>query len=220
MRRYNSPKTHRLFLQRLSHVLPAHVRPILITDAGFRGPWFRQVESLGWDWIGRIRNTIKYLNPNTRRWCYVHPLYKQATPRPQHLGWRYLSKRHRYACRLYLVRACAQRMSIEETFRDLKNHRWGFGLRYARTSSTERLEILLLIGALASLALWLTGLAAKSCRWMRHFQANTERRRDVLSTVFLGQQLWRHQRFTLTSTQMHNAFKQLQTLVAQQAKLA
>jgi len=36
----------------------------------------------------------------------------------------------------------ALRMQIEETFRDMKSHRWGFGLRYARCSDARRFEIL------------------------------------------------------------------------------
>lgn len=27
-----------------------------MTDAGFRGPWFRAVEAMGWHWLGRLRN--------------------------------------------------------------------------------------------------------------------------------------------------------------------
>lgn len=268
LRRYNSPKTHRRFLARLNDVLPEHVRPIIVTDAGFRGPWFRAVESLGWDWIGRIRNSIKYLRPETGRWCYTKSLYAEATPRVRHIGWRCLSKRHRYWCRLYLVRAYhrgpgrprkrksygtndrlyrklhrapwllatslphtpgnaarvmrayTKRMEIEETFRDLKNHRWGFALRYARTTRTERLEVLLLISALASLVFWLMGLAGRARQWTRHFQANTERKRDVLSTVFLGQQLWRNPHMTVTYRELIEAFEQLAKLIAHRAQLA
>ena len=268
MRRYNSPKTHRDFLLQLRDVLPEHVHPIVVTDAGFRGPWFRAVESLGWDWIGRIRNSIKYFRPETGRWCYVHSLYAQATQRTRHIGWRCLSKRHQYWCRLYLVRAYhrgpgrpkqrksygsndglyrklhrapwilatslphtagnanrvkrayAQRMKIEETFRDLKNHRWGFALRYARTTHIQRLEVLLLISALASLVLWLTGLAARARRWTRHFQANTDRHRDVLSTVFLGQQLWRNRYLTVTRGELADALQQLAKLLALRAQFA
>jgi len=80
-------------------------------------------------------------------------------------------------------------MQIEETFRDLKCHRWGFGLRYARSHNAKRLEILLLLGALASLAAWLVGLAGRALGRHRHLQANTERRREVLSTFFIGRQL-------------------------------
>src|SRR5262245_23849187 len=44
--RYNSPGAHREFLRGLERVLPGGCKPILITDAGFRGPWFREVEKL------------------------------------------------------------------------------------------------------------------------------------------------------------------------------
>ena len=265
MRRYNNSKTHRRFLERLHAVLPERCRPIIVTDAGFRGPWFRDVEALGWDWVGRIRNRIKYLKPDTGRWCFINSLYRQATPRVRHIGWRCLSRRHRYWCRLYLVRArCrgsgrlrkrrthrpkyrqmyrtpwllatslphhrgaatrikriyAQRMQIEETIRDLKSHRFGFALRYARTKRPERLEALLLVAALASFILWLLGLAASDRQWARHFQANTERRRTVLSTVFLGQQLWRNHRFKVTLAELFDALKRLKLLVIQEAQYA
>jgi hypothetical protein len=51
-----SPNAEKRFLQRLAAVLPKNVRPILVTDAGFRGPWFRAVEAMGWHWLGRLRN--------------------------------------------------------------------------------------------------------------------------------------------------------------------
>ena len=82
-----------------------------------------------------------------------------------------------------------KRMQIEETFRDLKCHRWGFGLRYARCYDAKRPEILLLLGALATLVAWLVGLAGRTLQLHRHLQANTERRREVLSTFFIGWQL-------------------------------
>ena len=44
-----------------------------------------------------------------------------------------------------IVRLYALRMQIEETFRDLKNGRWGLGLEYARSRSHARLENLLLV---------------------------------------------------------------------------
>ena len=105
MRGYNNAGTHRRFLERLKSVLPVGCRPIVVTDAGFRGPWYRDVEALGWDWVGRIRNRIKYLRPETGHWCFIDSLYPQATPRVRHIGWRCLSHRHRYWCRLYLVGA-------------------------------------------------------------------------------------------------------------------
>ena len=265
MRGYNNARTHRRFLRRFHSIVPEGCRPIVVTDAGFRGPWFRDVEALGWDWVGRIRNRIKYLNPQTGRWCFIHSLYREATARVRHIGWRCLSRHHQYWGRLYLVRAfrCrpgrprkrrvrrvkyrqmhqtpwllatslphhrgagsrikriyAQRMQIEETIRDLKSHRFGFALRYARTRRPERLETLLLVAALASFILWLLGLAGANRQWTRHFQANTERRRPVLSMVFLGQELWRNHRFNVTLAELFDALKRLKLLVMQEAQYA
>jgi len=50
-----SPRIEAAFLTRLQTLLPEGVRPILVTDAGFRVPWFRAVEALGWHWAGRVR---------------------------------------------------------------------------------------------------------------------------------------------------------------------
>lgn len=57
-REAQSPNVHRAFLKRLKQLLPAHCRPIIVTDAGFRCPWFLQVQALGWHWVGRVRNHV------------------------------------------------------------------------------------------------------------------------------------------------------------------
>jgi hypothetical protein len=51
----SKPKVHEQFLKALQKRLPPRCRPLLVTDAGFRTPGFKQVEALGWDWVGRIR---------------------------------------------------------------------------------------------------------------------------------------------------------------------
>ena len=48
--------THALFLSRLKVKLGDRVKPILVTDAGFKTPWFREVLALGWDFLGRNRH--------------------------------------------------------------------------------------------------------------------------------------------------------------------
>src|SRR6478752_5621392 len=109
-KRYNSPGAHREFLRDLRSILPDGCRPILVTDAGFRGPWFRAVEAYGWDWVGRIRNKIKYYRESTGRWCFTDSLYPQATTSPRYIGEVALSRRHRYQFRVYLVRAYKPRI--------------------------------------------------------------------------------------------------------------
>lgn len=59
-----------------------------------------------------------------------------------------------------ILAAYAQRMQIEQAFRDLKSHRYGMGLEDSLTRRSERLAILLLVHALATFAAWLMGLAA------------------------------------------------------------
>lgn len=54
----------------------------------------------------------------------------------------------------------ALRMQIESSFRDLKSHRFGCAFEDTLTCSAERLEVLLLIHMLATLAAWLAALAA------------------------------------------------------------
>jgi hypothetical protein len=80
------------------------------------------------------------------------------------------------------------RMRVEEQFRDTKNERWGWGLGriVVRRNSENRLDVLLLLVALAMLAMVLLGLAGQRRGLDRHFQANTVRNRPVLSTFVLG----------------------------------
>jgi hypothetical protein len=86
-----------------------------------------------------------------------------------------------------IARVYGQRMQIEETFRDAKSPRFGFALSYARTSSPERANVLLLLCAFAHLLSVLVGLAAEKLGLARHFQANTtSRRRRVNSLATLG----------------------------------
>jgi hypothetical protein len=255
-KQYNSPGAHLDFLEALRTVIPADSRPIVVTDAGFRGPWFRAVEALGWDWVGRVRNMIKYYRPETGRWCFTKSLYKTATPRTRHLGEVSLSRRHHYRFRMYLVRAYmprigrpprrkkrhrtlyrklhrapwllatslphekgsgrmikriySLRMQIEGSFRDVKCQRWGLALRNARCGDPRRLEVLMLIGTLASLVLWLVGFAGRAKHWVRRLQANTETRRAVLSIVFVGQQLLLRRDLIFSADELRSALQEFQ----------
>jgi len=75
------------FLERLQHILPLHVKPIVVADSGFRTPFFREVECLGWHWLGRIRNRdfIAFADhPND--WLAAKSLYPKATRKAKLLG--------------------------------------------------------------------------------------------------------------------------------------
>ena len=81
-----------------------------------------------------------------------------------------------------------KRMQIEESFRDLKNTRNGFGIRHCRSSGKERLDIALLIGGLAMFVLWIIGIAARQKNMQYEFQSNTVKNYDVLSIFSIGWQ--------------------------------
>lgn len=71
------------FLAHLQGLLPAGVTPIIVADSGFRTPFFREVGSLNWHWLGRIRNWdfIAWAD-----WLAAKSLYTKATRKPKHLG--------------------------------------------------------------------------------------------------------------------------------------
>jgi hypothetical protein len=50
-----SPIAEKKFLKRLHALLPASVKPIVVSDAGFRSPWLQQVAGLGWYYVSRLR---------------------------------------------------------------------------------------------------------------------------------------------------------------------
>ena len=85
-----------------------------------------------------------------------------------------------------LVRIYAKRMQIEESYRDAKNHRFGWSFRDARATTDQRYMVLLLVASLAMLALTLVGEAAESRGDHLRYQANTIRERRVLSWFVLG----------------------------------
>ncbi len=214
--RKNSPRVEAAFLQRLQTLLPKWVCPILITDAGFRVPWFRAVEALRWHWIGRVRHRtyVRLASAVMREmpWISGKALHPQAMHAARALGVADLTRSNPLTCRLVLMRcrkrgrtertrygtrarsghsrkmatrakepwllaaSCsldtltpaeigrlyARRMQIEQAFRDLKSHRFGCAFEDTLTRLPQRLEMLLLIHALASLVAWLAGLVTAS----------------------------------------------------------
>ena len=237
-----SPKIHEAFLTRLATMLPAGCVPILITDAGFRGPWFRLVSRMGWHWVGRIRNRDMVRPANEDAWVGCKTLYAKATAKAQSLGQYHYVRNHPVSCRLVLIKRIkkgrhkkgklgkrvhssqsqksaraqrepwllavspklahlsaqavvavyAQRMQIEESFRDLKSERFGLGFSANRSTHKNRLGVLLLVACLASFLLRLIGEVGKARQMEFQFQSNTRRSRPVLSVITLALLLVKH----------------------------
>ena len=216
------------FLCSLKAILPTGCRPVVVTDAGFKGPFFQAVREQQWDFLGRLRGTTTAIAPDGRPWS-KDALYSRAAIAAKDLGPFELFTKQRIPARLVLVRKrrksgrrppppgnleeremrkaardpwllatsvaegdadyvvslYAKRMQIEETFRDAKNHRFGWSLRDVRTSNRHRAAVLLMLATLALLAVTLIGLSAEQRGLHRAYQANTLKRR-VLSFFVLA----------------------------------
>lgn len=234
----NNHQVHKAFLSNLKKVLPTHVSPIIVTDAGFRAIWFEAVRHLDWDFIGRVRNNNLVLLDEQKEqgWQPSKALYEQASNKAKTLGLGYLTKSSRCRCEfvlykqlpkgrskqtkarnkcssskskrygasakepwllvsslpshedlaLRMVKLYRTRMQIEESFRDTKSQRYGFGLSFSLTKSCERMSILLLIGAIAHFICWVTGLCVKERGQAKHYQAHSSKFTSALSVVYLG----------------------------------
>jgi hypothetical protein len=80
----NHHPTHKAFLNNLKAILPVSVKPVIVTDAGFRAPWFTAVLTMGWDFVGRLRN--KNLVCLNNIWQLSKSLFEGASGKPKYLG--------------------------------------------------------------------------------------------------------------------------------------
>ena len=104
-RQLNSAAAHKRFLTRLKVFVPEGVCPVLITDAGFKVPWFRQVEKLEWHWLGRVRGQLHMsLDEDTPQWCAAKQWFDLATRRARKLGAVLLTMKNRFSCQAALLK--------------------------------------------------------------------------------------------------------------------
>lgn len=98
------PATHKAFLDMLHSMLPSDCRPIIVTDAGYKSPWFRDVLALKWDIVGRVRKPHFYSLDKGKHWQCISHLYKQATTRPKCFDKARIARREPFACTLVLIK--------------------------------------------------------------------------------------------------------------------
>ena len=231
---------HTRFIKRLAQLVPQGTRPpIVMTDAGFRNPWFRLIAAQGWQWVGRVRNRDFVRKGEAEVWRPAKLLYGQARAVAADLGAFETVRNHPLRCRLVLVkhapkgrkhryasgneksnstarkiasryrepwllscspslahlsagavvRLYAQRMRIEEEFRDTKNVVLGAGLALSRSQGQQRLQALLLIGHIAQMAKRLIGEAAKAAQLHLQLMSTCRRDRAELSVMMLAKRV-------------------------------
>jgi hypothetical protein len=228
LKKLGNAMVEKRFLSALKEVLPPECGSIVVSDAGFKGPFFRAVRELGWDFVGRVRGTAKAISSDGRT-ISKEEFYARAAITPVDLGPSALFIKQRIACKLivvrkrrkpgpkrlppkckeerelrqsaldpwllatslveadaqYVVDLYAKRMQIEETFRDAKNHRFGWSLGSVSLSTPQRVAVLLILAALAMAVVTLIGMGAERRGVHRAYQANTRKCR-VLSFFVLA----------------------------------
>ena len=75
------------------------------------------------------------------------------------------------------VKAYGRRFTIEEMFRDMKDDRYGFGLRQGHVSRPDRRDKLILLFAFAQMLLTLLGEASERSGYDRRLRVNTAKKR-------------------------------------------
>ena len=96
-------RAERALLKTLHEWMPVGVQVIIVTDAGFRRPWFTQVERLGWSWIGRIRAGVCVSRDRTH-WEQASAWFAKATGKACRWSDCWLTRRFRFACDMVLYR--------------------------------------------------------------------------------------------------------------------
>jgi DDE family transposase len=201
------------FFTLLAQLLPRPVKAIVLLDRGFkRVELIRHLERCGFSYVIRSGGNTSIEHPhyhgamqdligergqwrdmNNVRLRKTRPvptrvvaLWEKDQAEPWYLTTN-LSLPARAIARLY-----GKRFQIEETFRDQKCSRLGFGLSEITMHSPERLETLLLIVALAHLLALFVGAIARQRGLDRGFRANTVQQQATHSDFTLGlYYLWR-----------------------------
>lgn len=100
-------KAERLLLDSLHAWVGEGVQVTVVTDAGFRRPWFAQVERLGWSWIGRIRRGVN-VSRDRVHWVSAAQWFEHATGSARRWSRCYLSKKAAWPCDMVLYRGRAR----------------------------------------------------------------------------------------------------------------
>jgi hypothetical protein len=97
-----SPTVHQHFLKKLKSLLPSSCRPCVVTDSGFKNPWFKAIQALGWDYLGRTRGLTTY--DEGQGFQSIKRLFKLASSTPKYLGYYRLTKTNPLATYFYIYK--------------------------------------------------------------------------------------------------------------------
>jgi hypothetical protein len=188
-------------LERFREVVPSTTKVTVLADRAFGDHKLYELlkDQLAFDFVIRFRGVIKVTDENgetraAKDWvpdtgrprtlknarvtktgrevAAVVCVHAKDMDEPWHLATSREDKTGADIVKLY-----GKRFTIEESFRDLKNLRFGMGLTDTRISSPERRDRVLLVGAIAASLLTLLGAAGESLGLDMKMKANTVKTR-------------------------------------------
>lgn len=188
-------------LVRLKEVLLEDVRVLIVADRGFGDHKLYEFleHELGFDFVIRFRGNIHVTDAHGETRPAAEWVGKSGRSRTlrgaQVTGQKYtvgtvvcvhakdmkepwcLATNLTDASARTLIDYYAKRWSIEPSFRDTKDLRFGMGMSTVRLSNPERRDRLWLLNAFAVTLLTLLGAAGESLGYDRHLKSNTVKRR-------------------------------------------
>lgn len=188
-------------LTRLHEVIPRHVKVTILADRAFGDQeLYRFLHELGWDYVIRFRGcievcdeageakpAIEWLAASGRaRMLKQVQVTKDRTAIPAVVvvqaprmkeAWCLATSRSDLRA-AGVIKLYGRRFTIEETFRDQKDPRFGLGLSATHTKSCARRDRILLLAALAEALLTLLGAAGEAAGLDRWLKTNTSKKRQ------------------------------------------
>ena len=147
---YNSPVSHNPFLRELATILPKRCCPLIITDAGYRNTWFREVEKLGWFWLGRIRGEVGFRESGQSKWRSNKTFYPSANEKARYLGFGDLGRKSPIEAYLHLFKArskgrkdqrsskAGRQHNAQQNYRDSSKEPWLLATNLPAESMTSK----------------------------------------------------------------------------------
>jgi hypothetical protein len=187
-------------LIRLHETVPPGVKVTVLADRGFGDvKLYEYLDRIGWGYVIRFRNCIHVTDETgvtrpAKEWLHKGRrarMLRNAKVTAKNYGahivcvrakamkeaWFLATNRGDLAA-AQVVKLYGRRFTIEETFRDLKDPRYGFGLSSARVGRPDRRDRLVFLFAITHALLTLLGAASEATGLDRMLKVNTVKTRS------------------------------------------
>jgi hypothetical protein len=186
-------------LFQLKHLVPEGCKVTILADRGFADTaFFAYITKLGFEYVIRIKGNITMIvgaeetnvkscvSPSGRARRYQNvlltrdekhvPLVVCVRNKGMKEPW-FLASSLGQSTATRVINLYSKRFTIEESFRDVKDIRFGMGLSYVRINKPERRDRILMASAIASSLLTILGAAGEALGFDRLLKVNTVKTR-------------------------------------------